>query len=127
MPTAQPTITPTPRPTATPEVVARIALVMRVEQRAWLRVTADNSVVLEGTLEPGQSRTWEANNSLKVLTGNAGGIALTLNGADMGTMGSVGQVVERTWVVDQGQVLERPATVNPPPTAGPSPTPTPAG
>ena len=124
-PTVPPTITPTPRPTATPEIVARIALEMRADQRAWVRVTADNVMVLEGTMEPGQSRTWEANSSLKVLTGNAGGVDLILNGVSLGKMGSIGQVVERTWVVDQGQVKERASTPGAP--QAPTATPTPAG
>jgi cytoskeletal protein RodZ len=133
-PTVPPTITPTPRPTATPEVVARIALSARVGQRAWVRVTADDAVVLEGTLEPGQTPSWEANNSLKMLTGNAGGIELILNGAEMGKMGNVGQVIERSWVVEQGQVNEQAPTTGtgtpaPPrtPTQTPTRTPTPAG
>jgi len=123
-PTVPPTLTPTPRPTATPEVVTRIAVEIRADQRSWLRVTVDDVMVLEGTLEPGQSRAWEANASLRILTGNAGGIEMILNGESLGKMGTVGQVVERLWVVDQGQVQERTATPGAP---RPSPTPTPAG
>lgn len=123
-PTVPPTPTATPRPTATPEVVARIALALRIEQRAWLRVTADDVMVLEGILEAGDTRSWEANTSLKILTGNAGGVDLTLNGVNLGKMGTVGQVIERTWVVDQGKVLERGPTTEPP---APTPTSTPAG
>jgi cytoskeletal protein RodZ len=133
-PTVPPTITPTPRPTATPEVVARIALTARVGQRAWVRVTADGLVALETTLEPGQTQSWDANNSLKVLTGNAGGIELILNGAEMGKMGNVGQVIERSWVVEQGQVNEQAPTTGTgtpaparTPTQTPTRTPTPAG
>jgi len=124
-PTVPPTITPTPRPTATPEAVTRIELVLRADQRAWVRITADGAMVLEGTIEPGQSRTWEANTSLKVLTGNGGGVDLILNGVSLGKMGNVGQVIERTWVVDQGQVLEHTPTPGAP--QAPPPTPTPAG
>ena len=126
-PTVPPTITPTPRPTATPEMVAQIALTVRVGQRAWVRVTADGLVVLETTLEPGQTPSWEANNSLKVLTGNAGGVDLILNGAEMGKMGNVGQVIERSWVVEQGQVNEQAPTTGtgtPAPTRAPTQTPT---
>ena len=126
-PTVPPTITPTPRPTATPEVVARIALTVRVGQRAWVRVIADGLVALETTLEPGQTQSWEANNSLKMLTGNAGGIELILNGAEMGKMGNVGQVIERSWVVEQGQVNEQAPTTGtgtPAPTRAPTQTPT---
>ena len=91
-------------------------------------------VVLEGTLEPGQTPSWEANNSLKMLTGNAGGIEPILNGAEMGKMGNVGQVIERSWVVEQGQVNEQAPTTGtgtPAPTRAltqtPTRTPTPAG
>ncbi|MCX7671688.1 MAG: DUF4115 domain-containing protein [Anaerolineae bacterium] len=123
-PTVPPTPTATPRPTATPEVVARIALAIRIEQRAWLRVTADDVMVLEGILEAGDTRSWEANTSLRILTGNAGGVDLTLNGVNLGKMGAIGQVIERVWVVDQGKVLERGPTPLP---AAPGATSTPAG
>jgi len=121
-----PTITPTPRPTATPEVVARIALDLETTQRAWVRVVADGAVAEEGMLEPGETRSWEADNSIQVRTGNAGGILLALNGEDLGPMGGVGQVVERTWIVGEGGVAEAtPGTEVPLPT--PAGTPTPAG
>lgn len=123
-PTVPPTATPIPRPTATPEALAQIAVEVRVDQRAWLRVTADNVMVLEGTLEPGETRAWEAKNALSILTGNAGGVTLILNGADLGKLGGVGQVVERLWVVDQGQVQERTTTPGVPRATS---TPTPAG
>lgn len=123
-PTVPPTMTPTPRPTATPEVVARISLTALIDQRSWLRVTADDAVVLEALLEPGQTQTWEADGSLKVLTGNAGGVDLTLNGTNLGKMGAVGQVIERTWIVDQGQVTEREPQSG---TLTPTRTPTPSG
>ena len=123
-PTVPPTVTPTPRPTATPEVVARISLTAVIDQTSWLRVTADDQVVLEALLDPGTTQTWEANNSLKVLTGNGAEVTISLNGAELGKMGGVGQVIERTWVVDQGQVTERePQTGTPSPTPTRAPTP----
>jgi len=128
-PTVPPTITPTPRPTATPEVVASIIVLdMSIPQRAWVRVVVDGQIVEESTLETGTTRSWEANDSISVRTGNGGGVNLTLNGEDLGPMGKVGQVVERTWIVDQGQVTEA-MTGTPTPTLVPTftPTPTPAG
>lgn len=129
-PTVPPTITPTPLPTATPEIVTRIALTLTVTQRAWVRVVADGEVAQEGILEGGDVRYWEADNSISVRTGNAGGVKLTLNGEDLGLMGDIGQVVERAWVVEQGEVAEtQPGTETPAasPTATPTPTSTPAG
>jgi cytoskeletal protein RodZ len=126
-PTVPPTITPTPRPTATPEVVASIALSMTISQKAWMRVVVDG-VIEEGTLEAGTTRAWEAETSISVRTGNGGGVSLTLNGENLGLMGAIGQVVERTWIVDQGEVTET-TTGTPVPTPAPTrtPTSTPAG
>jgi cytoskeleton protein RodZ len=128
-PTVPVTLTPTPRPTETPEVVAQVIdMQMRITQRAWVRVTVDGEVVQEGTLESGAIKQYQAEQSISIRTGNGGGVSLTLNDEDLGPMGDVGKVVERTWVVDQGEITEQaPGT----PAVKPSPqltqTPTPAG
>jgi cytoskeletal protein RodZ len=122
-PTLPATITSTPLPTATPEIVAEIAMTMTVNQRAWVRVDVDGEVVQEGILEQGESRFWNAAESVVVRTGNAGGVSLVLNGEDLGPLGDIGQVVERAWVVEQGQVAET-QVETPTTTATPTETPT---
>lgn len=124
-PTVPPSPTPTPRPTIEPEVVARISLELRTTQRTWLRVIADGITVEEGLLEAEMTRAWEANESITVRTGNAGGVTLVLNGAELGVMGNISEVVERTWVVQEGDVTE--ASGSPTPQPAPIATPTPAG
>ncbi len=127
-PTVPPSPTPTPRPTATPEVVARITLELRAAQRAWLRVTVDGQIVEEGVLEAGQTRIWDADQSIVVRTGNAGGVILILNGEELGPMGAIGQVVERAWAVENEQITEKePGTAAPPTPEPAAATPTPAG
>jgi cytoskeleton protein RodZ len=127
-PTVPSTITPTPRPTETPEVVTQIDMQMRITQRAWVRVTADGEVVQEGTLESGAVKDYQAEQSITIRTGNGGGVSLTLNDEDLGPMGDVGKVVERTWVVDQGEITEQvPGTPAVAPSPQPTQTPTPAG
>jgi cytoskeleton protein RodZ len=118
-PTVPTTMTPTPMVSVTPEIVPQIAMTLTVNQRSWVRVVTDGQVVQEGILEGGESRFWNAGQSFVVRTGNGGGVNLTLNGEDLGPMGEIGQVVERAWVVEQGQVAE--AT---PETETPTPTPT---
>ena len=120
-PTVPATITPTPRPTETPELVTQIDMQLRLTQRAWVRVIVDGQVVDEGTLESGTTKEYQAQQSISIRTGNGGGVSLTLNGEDLGPMGNVGQVVERTWVVDQGGVTEQAAGT---PAVTPSPQPT---
>lgn len=99
---------------------------MRITNRAWVRVVADGAVVTEENLEPGQTRTWEASQSILIRTGNAGGVNLALNGQEYGAMGALGQVVERSWVAEGDRLVEIPvgtSTVPPRRTL----TPTPAG
>ena len=127
-PTVPATVTPTPRPTETPEVVTQIDMQMLITQRAWVRIIVDGGVVEEGTLEPGTVKEYQAAQSISIRTGNGGGVSLTLNGEDLGPMGDIGKVVERTWVVDQGEITEQalgtPAFT---PLPGPTQTSTPAG
>jgi hypothetical protein len=99
-----------------------------ITQRAWVRVIVDGEVAHEGTLESGIVKEYQAEQSLTIRTGNGGGVSLTLNGEDLGPMGNVGQVIERTWVVDQGEITEQaPGTPAPTPVGQPTETPTPAG
>lgn len=127
-PTVPATLTPTPRPTETPEIVTQIDMELRITQRAWVRVTVDGTVVEENTLEPGTVKTYAAEQAISIRTGNGGGVNLILNGEELGPMGDVGKVVERTWVVDQGEITEQaPGTPAFTPLPQPTQTPTPAG
>ena len=93
-----------------------------------MRVVVDGAVAEEGFLAAGDERTWEANDSISIRTGNGAGINLFLNGEDLGPMGNVGEVVERTWVVaDTGDVLEGGSVTPAPPAPEPTAAPTPAG
>jgi len=124
-PTVQPTNTPVPQPTATPQPVqARIMLHAEVVQLAWVLVEVDGETVEQGMLEPGQQRDWEGDDTVYLRVGNGAGVVLTLNNEDLGPLGNVGQVVERRWVVDQGEVLEATGT---PRASAPRATPAPGG
>jgi cytoskeleton protein RodZ len=68
---------------------------MNVQETSWVRVTADGQVAFVGDLLQGTQHSWQAKKLLKVRTGNAGGVVLTLNNQPLGKMGKSGQVVER--------------------------------
>jgi cytoskeleton protein RodZ len=125
-PTLPPTATPTalpPTATAIP-VTTSISMTMKITQRSWVLVTADGKQVDQGVFEPGTERGWDAQQTLSIRTGNAAGIDLTLNGQAIGAMGGVGQVMERAWVVDQGQIVEATPGTTPGAQAPPADTPT---
>lgn len=91
MPTSLPTFTPTPTP------IQVVQVRVRITERAWLRVTTDGTVAFEGLLEAGETRTWIGEEKVTLLTGNAGGTDVTVNGVPKGPLGAPGQVVELSW------------------------------
>ncbi|MGQ9836931.1 MAG: helix-turn-helix domain-containing protein [Cyanobacteriota bacterium] len=66
-----------------------------VEHPSWLRVIADGQTVFEATLQPGAELNWEAEQSILLRAGNAGGVLVTFNDRDLGVMGKFGEVKEQ--------------------------------
>ena len=79
-----------------------------VDAASWVRVVADRQTVFEGTLQPGFEQQWEADESLVLRAGNAGGIMVTLNNENVGRMGGAGEVREQQFtLVANGEVEVR--------------------
>ncbi len=78
---------------ATPPVAAS-TLEFRVSASsdAWIEVTADRKRAFTGVLTGGTSRTWSGAGEARILTGNAGALAVELNGRDIGPVGPRGMV-----------------------------------
>lgn len=93
--TAVATPEPTAVPTATPVPV--VAVEVRISSTSWLRVTVDDQVAFEGTLEAGTTRTWTGMRTVALRAGNAGGTEVTVNGVSKGSLGAPGQVVDVAW------------------------------
>jgi cytoskeletal protein RodZ len=68
---------------------------LNAQERSWVRVVGDGRTLYEGELGLGVRRDWQATRQLKVRTGNAGGISLTVNDQPLGLMGKSGQIAER--------------------------------
>jgi hypothetical protein len=84
-----------------------VVLSIVVIERAWLQVTLDGQEVPGELLEVGEERTWEAEQTLYLICGNAGGVEVTVNGEELGTLGGRAQVVDRTWT-PQGEATPTP-------------------
>jgi cytoskeleton protein RodZ len=69
-------------------------LVMRATDTTWVRVQPDGGPVTEETLSPGAVREWRSAGRFRVTLGNAGGVALELDGRALPALGSGGQVVK---------------------------------
>ncbi len=72
-------------------VNADIAVV--TNNRCWLKVTADGSVIFTGTLTGPVAKQFHASKALKIIFGNAGAVRVIINGEDQGEIGKPGQVV----------------------------------
>lgn len=73
---------------------ARQTLEVRLVETTWLLVAIDGATRLEGTFPAGTRKEFHGKLA-DIRTGNAGGVDLTVNGKDLGTMGHAGGVVER--------------------------------
>jgi len=69
-----------------------VQVVVTALEAAWVRLSADDRSAFVGILKPHEARTVSAAGSVKVLTGNAGGIEISLNGKAIDPIGPRGQV-----------------------------------
>lgn len=83
-----------PGPDAVAQAPQEVVLQVRVTgQRSWLRISKpDNTVLFEGTLDNGAVREFRDDERLRVLVGDAGAVALSVNGQDLGVAGAQGEV-----------------------------------
>lgn len=103
LPTPSPPDTPVPpppAPTATPTPIPGIWLGVQATGPAWVRITVDGQIAFEGTMDEGDAEVWFGADSVALLTGNAGGTSLTLNGDPLEPLGAPGEVASMTWTWD---------------------------
>jgi cytoskeletal protein RodZ len=68
-----------------------IQIVLTAHEPAWVEVVADGKTTFSGTLQPNDSRAIAADAQVKLVTGNAGGIGISLNGRALDPIGPSGQ------------------------------------
>jgi cytoskeletal protein RodZ len=101
-PPAEATQLPAP---AVPEGVAQLDVT--ATERTWVRVTVDGNVEYEGLMTPDEQKSWQGQESIQLLTGNAAGLNVTFNVQPVGALGARGQVVQRAWT-PTGEVASTP-------------------
>lgn len=78
-----------------------VQLYIIVRQRAWMRITTDGEVVFEGRVIPGNAYSYSAQESIELLTGNGAALQVFYNQNDLGPLGLLGEVVQRTFTPNQ--------------------------
>jgi cytoskeleton protein RodZ len=72
--------------------VSAIQVLLRARATAWVQVTADGKSAFTGLLRANDSREISGNQLVKVMTGNAGALEVSLNGKPLDALGITGQV-----------------------------------
>ena len=96
---AAPAPTPTPPVAAPPVAPSVLNVVLTANAPAWVTANVDGKRAIYRVLEPGSREQLTAAREISVLTGNAGGVELTINGRAAGAMGKSGDV--RTLRINQ--------------------------
>lgn len=81
---------------------APIQVLLTAEELTWVSARSDGKFIYAGTLQPKESKGLEANEQVRLVLGNAGGVAVTLNGKPVPPLGPRGQV--RTVQLSSGGV-----------------------
>jgi len=61
--------------------------------KTWISATSSGGKVFEGLLSTGAVKVFTDASLVKIVIGNAGAVRLSVNGVDVGTPGTTGQVV----------------------------------
>ncbi len=76
-----------------PEGSNPLQLYIVANQRAYLKIVADKKEVFNGRVIPGNAYQFSGQEQVELLTGNAAALQVFFNQTDLGTLGSVGEVV----------------------------------
>lgn len=64
------------------------------DQNCWVKVVIDGQTAYTGTLMPGQIKSFDGKEEIRLVLGNAGAVEVIYNGQNLGTLGPIGQVVK---------------------------------
>ncbi len=84
-----------------------VQVILTAREAAWVQVSADGHNAFVGLLKPHDSRVIAANDQVKVITGNAGGLDISLNGKPLDPIGPSGQVRTVRLTAEGPQLVER--------------------
>jgi cytoskeletal protein RodZ len=107
-------VTPGAEAVATLASNANVVVSIFAVERVFARISVDGELAFEGRVAPGETKIFEADDQVMLLTGNAAALRITYNGRDLGLMGSTGEVVSRVYLITG--IVTPTATISPTPT-----------
>jgi len=94
-------------------------------QRAWMRITVDGDVEYDGRIIPGTIYGFSGEEYVEITTGNGAGLQVFYNDNDLGTLGTLGEVITFVITITGVQTPTPTITLIPTETRTPEGTPTP--
>ena len=90
----------TPTTIGSSAAAAGPGIVVRAEatEGVWIRVTIDGQLAQEGLLAVGERTLWSGQQSIHIRSGNARALSVSVNGQDLGPLGTQDEVIERTFL-----------------------------
>jgi len=108
---------PAPAESANPAATLQVSLTADAD--VWVHVWVDGKSVMTGRVRPKMAKTFAAVDTLRIRTGDAGSLQMTVNGKPAGPLGPKGQVRNVEVTRDGVHILP------PPPKPAPAPAPEP--
>jgi cytoskeletal protein RodZ len=99
---------PQTSPVASTTPAATLHVSLTADESTWVRAWADGKEVMTATLEPNLIKTVDAMGEVRLRTGNAGALQITLNGKPVGSAGPKGQIRTVTLTAQGIQILVPP-------------------
>ncbi len=87
-----------PQAAALPGADGPHTIQLTLSSPSWVRVTVDGNVSMEGTFPAGTVKVFHGKSAV-LRIGNAGGVKVSVDGKNLGTLGSAGDVVERSFAL----------------------------
>jgi cytoskeleton protein RodZ len=99
---------PRPAPQPSSAVPASpVQVFMTAHEPAWVQVSADGKTTFTGILQSNETREISAAEQVKILTGNAGALTISLNGKTLEALGPAGQVRSVRLTAEGPQLLSK--------------------
>jgi len=108
--TASPVEAPKPAPELSPATGQPVSVALTANEETWVQVVSDGKRILSNVIPAAGRRVVGANERMRILVGNAGGIEISLNGKPIGPIGPRGQVRTVELTPDGFQIVPPPQT-----------------
>lgn len=94
-------------PTTAPALSGKATVKVAAVRDVWMRVTVDGVKAYEGTLAQGTTKQWTGDSTVRIRTGRADVVKLTVNGEDRGLMLGDGKelILEKEWNVEGEETI----------------------